>query len=287
MAFAPNLLIPMQFFKTSALFLAATAALCLTGCKKDQDVAPTGVGTVAIEFENVVGGAPLDLGQSKAAYRTAAGDSFRVTKFLYYVSNINFTRSNGEKYAVPNTYFLVNEADAGTHSIKLSGIPAADYNSLTFTVGVDSLRNVSGAQTGALDPSNAMFWSWNSGYIFLKLEGNFVQPGTRTEGGLVFHIGGFRTPNNTIRTVTLPMMPSGTLLAVRSDHSPEVHVQADVLKMFDGTAANAVATPQITFNDRPTGRRIINTMGGPNSVLVANNYARAGGMFVVEHVHAN
>ena len=50
-------------------------------------------------------------------------------------------------------------------------MPAGNYNSLSFLLGVDSMHNVSGAQTGALDPANDMFWTWNSGYVMAKMEG--------------------------------------------------------------------------------------------------------------------
>ncbi|WP_316930094.1 MbnP family protein, partial [Hymenobacter sp. IS2118] len=44
--------------------------------------------------------------------------------------------------------------------LALKDIPVGDYQSVSFTVGVDSARNVAGAQTGALDPNNGMFWTW-------------------------------------------------------------------------------------------------------------------------------
>jgi hypothetical protein len=134
---------------------------------------------------------------------------------------------------------------------------------------VDSARNVSGAQKGALDPNNGMFWTWNSGYIFTKLEGYSPQS---SSGGLVFHIGGFKSPDNTIRTVS-PAFPVGTKLLVRADHSPEIHFNVNVMKMFTGSTT-------IRFAD------LNDTMHTPgSSVLVANNYA--AGMFSVEHIHAN
>jgi hypothetical protein len=50
-------------------------------------------------------------------------------------------------------------------------VPAGTYTGMYLTMGVDSARNVSGAQEGALDPANGMFWSWTSGYIMIKAEG--------------------------------------------------------------------------------------------------------------------
>jgi hypothetical protein len=66
-----------------------------------------------------------------------------------------------------NKYFLVDFSDTTTTTLKLTILPYL-YNRLSFVIGVDSARNVSGAQTGALDPANGMFWTWNTGYIMAK-----------------------------------------------------------------------------------------------------------------------
>jgi len=245
--------------------------MALTGCKKDSDTTPQ-VGTVDLEFEQTVGSAPLTL--STQTYTTPAGDQFKVTTFRQYISNIKLTKTDGSQYAVPESYYLLDAAAPASLHLDLKNIPTGDYKALTFTVGVDSVRNVSGAQTGALDPNNGMFWTWNSGYIYTKFEGYSTQS---PSGGLVFHIGGFKSPNNTIRTVTLPFA-TGTTLLVRNDHAPEIHLNADVMKMFVGTTGVA-GTTDIRF------ATLSNTMGGANSVPVANNIA--AGMFSIEHIHAN
>jgi hypothetical protein len=38
-----------------------------------------------------------------------------------------------------------------------------NITAIKFLLGVDSLKNVSGIQTGALDPAKGMFWTWNTG----------------------------------------------------------------------------------------------------------------------------
>lgn len=74
--------------------------------------------------------------------------------------------------------FLVKESDKASQTVKLNDVPAADYVSLTYTVGVDSAKSVADVskRTGVLDPASYgtdnMYWSWNSGYIFFKMEGN-------------------------------------------------------------------------------------------------------------------
>ncbi|MEO6302783.1 MAG: MbnP family protein, partial [Bacteroidia bacterium] len=71
---------------------------------------------------------------------------------------------------------------------------------------VDSFHNCSGAQSGALDPVNAMYWAWNTGYIFLKLEG--ASKFSKSPGNFFeYHIGGYKQPNNNIRKVSFTFDP--------------------------------------------------------------------------------
>jgi len=257
----------MFFSRLSALWLALTiTAFAFTGCDKDDNTPTDSVGEVDIEMENVVGSTPLAL--NTGSYTTAAGDQFTVTTFKYYISNIKLQKADGTEYVQPDSYYLVNQADDASKHLSLKEVPVGDYTGITFTIGVDSTRNVAGAQTGALDPSNSMFWTWDSGYIFVKLEGTSPQA---AKGGLVFHIAGFQHPYNTIRTVSPSF--NGTTLMVRTDHSPEIHFQADVLKMFAGPNQVRFAT-------------LSNSMGGASSVQIADNYSK-GGMFTVAHIHAN
>jgi hypothetical protein len=62
--------------------------------------------------------------------------------------------------------------------------------------------NTTGAHSGALDPSNGMYWSWQSGYINFKIEG--VSPSCMTrKNKFQFHIGGYQNPHNTLRNFTI------------------------------------------------------------------------------------
>ncbi|GAB3860194.1 hypothetical protein GCM10028822_37950 [Hymenobacter terrigena] len=227
--------------------------------------------SIVLQFNPVMDGAPLVL--NGQAYTRANGQQLRVTTFNYYCSNVRLLRADGSAFVVPNSYYLVSAAAPASQSITIAGVPVGSYTGLSFVVGVDSARNVSGAQTGALDPSNGMFWTWNSGYIFLKMEGLSPQAPHAagvSEGALVFHIGGFQQPNNTLRTVSPSFGISA--LVVREAHLPEVQYKVDVLKMFDGPNP-------INFSS------LNNVMGGSSALPIASNYA--AGMFEVVAIHPN
>ncbi|RDC63940.1 MbnP family protein [Adhaeribacter pallidiroseus] len=243
-------------------FVLFTVTTLFTACKKDPETEAITMGQVNLEFEHVVGNEELALNPQQ--YTNANGDQFQITTFKYYISNIVLIKADGSTYKQPDSYYLIDQEKPDSKLLTLNNVPSGEYTGLTFTVGVDSVRNVSGAQTGALDPAQGMFWSWNTGYIFLKLEGYSPQS---EKGGLTFHIGGFKAPNNTIRTVSPDL--NGNKMLVAAGKAPQVHLKVNVLEMFQSPRL-------IKFADLST------TMGGPASVTVADNYRD---MFRVDHIH--
>lgn len=255
----------MKFLKYTTFFLSLLTLLAtVTSCDDDDNANSP---TVDIEFENVVGSTTLEL-NSTTPYATGAGDQITVTTFRYFISNIKLKKADGTEWAQPESYHLIDQAIPASQKVSLANVPSGDYTSLTFTIGVDSTRNVSGAQAGALSKSD-MFWNWNTGYIFMKLEGRSPQaPGA---GAVVLHIGGFRKGENAVRTVTPTL--NNNVIQVREGRTPEIHIKANIQKMFTGS------TP-IRFGS------VFNIMdAGPNAVNISKNYE--DGMFVVDHIHGN
>lgn len=251
------------------------ATMLFTSCKKDNQPAyDSGVkAELSIEFDNVAGSSDLQL--NTATYTNAAGESLKITKLKYYVSNFVLTNVNGTVFTVPqdSCYFLIDESDATTHEPILK-VPEGEYKTLVFTVGVDSLRNTMdiSKRTGVLDPTGAaadMYWGWNSGYIFLKVEGTSA---AITASGNVFqyHIGGFGgynspTPNN-LKTITLDLTARGTP-KVKAGKDTNIHLFVDILKAFSGGTNMSFATTSMIHSAAP-------------GIPVANNYA---GMFRHDH----
>lgn len=144
----------------------------------------TGSGLLRFEFENTVDGTPIQLGP--LAYTNQAGNQYSVDLLKYYVSNIKFLNQGVVVHAAGN-YELVNAADPSTLSFNIP-LPQGSYDEIRFLLGVDSASNVSGAQSGELDPSFGMFWDWNTGYIYFKHEGQFIDSNGDTLP-LVYHYG--------------------------------------------------------------------------------------------------
>ncbi|GAA4388481.1 MbnP family protein [Hymenobacter koreensis] len=228
-----------------ALLLAATLAGCGSA---GTEPTPQPDGGLVVELQHVVGNVPLALHER---FTTEAAEPFVLSRFDYYLSNLQLRRSDGSHYAQPESYHLIKESDPASMRLPLLDVPPGDYTHLVMTVGVDSARNVAGAQTGALDPLNGMFWTWNSGYIFLKAEGYAPQPGS-TNLPFALHVGGFQGQDNSIRRVVLPL-PGGSV-QVRKGIESVLHVQADIRKLFAGprpvvmTQVNTAASTQVADN---------------------------------------
>ncbi|WP_428656755.1 MbnP family protein [Runella sp.] len=249
--------------------LSAVLIVLIQACKSDPD--PNELNSLTLTFDHRVGDKSLTLGTD--TYQNASGEDFVVTTFNYFISNISLKKSDGTTYTYPqdSSYFLVRETFPASKQIVLKRIPAGDYTAVTFTIGVDSLRNTMdiSRRKGVLDPGDVshddgMYWSWNSGYIFMKLEGNSskVEPDPAGNQKFRYHIGGYGGYNakmfNNLRTVTLSL---GAVPAkVGPTQQPAITIITDVAKIFDGVQKiSLAANSTVMFSDY--------------SSTIANNYA--------------
>jgi hypothetical protein len=249
--------------RSGILCLAVATLGLLSSCKKDSvvtPVTPQQKGTVAVAFENYAGTQALELtGSIGFPYSNANGDVFKVTMYKYYVSNVRFVRADGTEYAEPESYHLIDANDKSTLSFNLGNVPGGTYTSVKVLLGVDSAHNVSGAQTGALDPIHGMFWTWSSGYIMAKIEGNSPQSSV-PDGKLSFHLGGFSGTYSVLNEVVIPLPQS---LVVGNNTTSTVTFRSDILKWF-------AAPNMIKFAE-------LNAIGsaGNDAFKVAKNYSNS------------
>ncbi len=151
---------------------------------------------IKIIFSHVANSKKVILNDS--VYTNLHGETYTITKLKYYVSNIGFVQEP-QNLITPSVY-LVNAANNEPIIIPA---PINKFTAITFLLGVDSVYNYSGAQTGALDPLNDMFWVWNTGYIMFKLEGK--SPASTQYNKIEYHIGGYKAPYKTMQQITLPI----------------------------------------------------------------------------------
>jgi hypothetical protein len=214
------------------IILAATITL-FGSCKKDPkpvNETPNTTGfsqtnSIQVNITNMAGNQILSIGTQ--TYINQNQDTFSISKYLYYISNIKLTREDNVVFTEPESYRLVDVSDSTTCKFTINNVPLGNYKSIEFIIGVDSLRNCDGAQTGALNPLNDMFWSWNQGYIFAKMEG---LSNNANGGAFIYHLGGFTQPYNSIVKAT-PSFGSN-LIQVDADHVSKLYLKADALEWF-------------------------------------------------------
>ncbi|MCY7410963.1 MAG: hypothetical protein LH473_11875 [Chitinophagales bacterium] len=239
--------------------IVVLTVVIFSACKKDEQIAPV-PGMAKIEFNHVVGAS--DLTFNSVVYTNSSAETFTISKLRYYVSNIQFTKDDNTVFVEPESYHLIDAKDENTDELTISNVPDGNYTSITFMIGVDSTRNVSGAQTGALDPLNDMFWDWNSGYIFFKMEGDCDQAGS-----FIYHVGGYSGKYAAQRMVTV--LFNGNKLTVAEGKIPQLLLHVDVASFF--STPNTISIVDLTNSGS----------AGATSSMLADQYA---GMFAFDKI---
>ncbi|MEY3835823.1 MAG: hypothetical protein RI989_1251, partial [Bacteroidota bacterium] len=131
---------------------------------------------VHLKFVPTFNGQPLSI---DSVYTNSFGQQLRVENIQFYLSNIyahNGTDSTLLKQAV-----LFTLLEPQTLSLNVS---PQSFSSLSFGIGVPGNlnKNVDPSQYANSNPlsvqgSNGMFWYWNTGYIFVKVEGRYELTG--------------------------------------------------------------------------------------------------------------
>jgi hypothetical protein len=204
----------------------------------------------------------MELGKT---YTNYFKEKFTPTAFKFYIHNIKMinTDSGVEFHLANDKYYLIDFADSVSTEVKIGILPYV-YNRISFTIGVDSAQNVSGAQTGALDPALGMF-SPGTGYIVAKLEGTSANS---PQGKFEYHISGFSGPNNVIQKWER-LFPYPQYLDMKAGQSSEVFINCDVYKWF-----------QNPFDIKIANNPVINTPG-ELAKQVSENYLN---MFSIDSV---
>jgi len=175
--------------KKQTIYLAIVLNFII-GCKKEEQVVSISTpanqrGQISVSVKNLIDNVPFQLGQM--LYTNNAGNQYRLDVLKYYLSNFEIIEENGSSHKFGN-YELIDYSKNESLSFILDSIPSGTYKKIKFLVGIDSVTNKSLNNTGDLDISYGMFWSWSTGYIFLKAEGTFIDS-LNVEKPLIYHFG--------------------------------------------------------------------------------------------------
>ena len=247
---------------------ATLVVALITSCKDKEEETEKTYGSIKVKFEHFWGHTHTNYNAPKFALNKdwiheASEDTLNFSALKYYISNVTFTSVTGTLVAEKESYHLIDVNAANPFEISIKDLPADEYVSIAFIIGVDSTRNVSGAQEGALSPSNEMFWTWNTGYRFIVAEGACVKSTGNQD--LVYHLGGFSGANNAINILSFPF---GETVTASPSATPSVHLEVNVQALWTSTFK---ASENLKIH-----------MPGSKAVSAADNFAEG---FELDHVH--
>jgi uncharacterized repeat protein (TIGR04052 family) len=185
---------------------AALGLALLSGCGSSSDSSQAPVATqrqVAVSFNGLVGGDPFSCTTTYAGigiHPDPAKQVFTPKDFRLYIHDVRLVTGAGAEVPVAvdedgawqhagvvlldfedGTGTCVN-GNAPTNSRVVGTVPAGSYVGLKFRVGVPFERNhLAVAEQQSPLNVTAMYWSWTSGYRFMRVEG--------TTPGAVLHLG--------------------------------------------------------------------------------------------------
>ena len=136
-------------------------------------------------------------------YLTENKDSISFSTLKMYFSNFRFREKISGGITEIDTLIFYDLADSSTH-VFFKNLEISNYEDVSFTLGLDSSKNVSGELENAYDPLLGMYWAWNTGYINLKIMGESSAVPTNSHE-FEFHLGGYRSPFATAQTIQVDL----------------------------------------------------------------------------------
>lgn len=220
--------------------------LVLTGCERCNPEQPVTLpGAAQINFE-------LKWGEEAYALEQVATDHngypIRLDNLQLYVAPIAF-RSDGEWVEGAEVSLI----DFSVHAQNIvSTLEAGSYDAVRFGMGLPPEINTD------IDPASypnshplsvigsaGMFWTWSSGYIFVKYEGKFaLEDGTQLIEPVSYHCG----TDVSYRTVTLELPEP---IFVASEETSTLTLTLDAAKALIGSGdAIDLASDPVTHNSQ-------------------------------------
>jgi hypothetical protein len=224
---------------------------------------PSAENALKLKFDHKWGNTWADFSMNQNLTHPGTGETMNFQILNYYISGVKLKKEDGSWWEENESYHLIKVDENNTAPHIHINVPSGNYTAVSYRIGVDSTRNVSGAQTGALSPSNGMFWSWNTGYIFIKAEGLSEDA---PNGNFKYHIGGFQGEHNAIRYNEHSF--SGQNLVIDSEGHPSIHFFVNAARFWHGG---------LSLEDNHTIH-----MPGQKASNIADNFKDA---FIVDHIH--
>lgn len=176
-----------NWIRAGVLGLGAALALGACGEETEEDAAPI---ALRLPIRAMVGDQAFACGQTYQGLGRTGASTWTPRDFRLYVYNVRLITASGEEVPVALTQdgawqdgdvalldYEDASADCANGTPQRNGevvgeAPAGDYTGITFGIGVPFARNHENQAT-APSPLNisGLFWSWQSGYKFARIDG--------------------------------------------------------------------------------------------------------------------
>jgi cytochrome c peroxidase len=163
--------------------------------------APAFAASLELTIDPVFNGEPLRLDSLR--YETSAKETLSVTRLSYLLSGFAVQCEDGQWTEIPDTIAWIDDAKR-RNTILLEKLPAENFRSIRFHIGPDAKQNSADVTKfpadHPLNPNlNGLHWTWQTGFIFMAIEGHY-RTGNTEPKGYAHHLA--RDPNRTRITLT-------------------------------------------------------------------------------------
>jgi hypothetical protein len=158
--------------------------------------------SLELQFEPRFGTSSLQLGG--VYFKIGENDSIRFNELRWYISGIELWKGDTKLWQEDHSFHLLDAANPKSLKLVLNANLKLEFDVLRFNLGIDSLTNISGAMGGDLDPTQGMYWTWQSGYVNVKLEGQSNVCKTHNNA-FQYHLGGYAYPNKALQQLSFPV----------------------------------------------------------------------------------
>jgi cytochrome c peroxidase len=202
--------------------------------------------TLTLALRHTVGGQPLQLNSLR--YRNAHDELFAISRLSYLVANLALQDQQGQWHSIPDALAWMDAAARRTQ-LELSAPPQHSYQAIRFDIGLSAEVNHSDpAQYAAQHPLNPnlnqLHWTWQSGYIFLALEGRY-RDNTGQLQGFVYHFA--NDPQRTTISLPLPQtIAAGSLIDIDFDIAALLNAPSSIAFTKHGASSHSRAGDPIT-----------------------------------------
>ena len=183
-----------------------------------KSIAQTASATIPVQFKLKFNTSKVTKGQD---FISSKGDTLSIETFKCYISNVKLEYTDKTYSEEQNSFHLLDLDSLNTFKFNLPKQENKQISNITFNIGIDSINNTSGIQTGVLDPMNGMYWAWQSGYINFKIEGKSSSCKTR-QNKYQFHVGGYLAPYYAMRKAEITI-----------ENENNITIDIDLAKFFN------------------------------------------------------